>query len=309
MWSGGDVNNDLGQPVRLYQPIPFGRKPSSCSSYIGGGAMSDMKCSHCQSPLYKLANVYDTHGKRYLQLAACNRAACFRSLFPDDDNKLQYGGDGVVVCTIQTITAQENPTKIENDSVPTEWRNVESMSSSEKADLNEWSMEQTTLSESNDMDVLEAKLAALKAKSKITKPLIPSSDGNAMTSNRTADRNYATTGFPVYVLHELAEPPAVMMKDEDDVGLGKIGNQSDDRKIQAMLEKYMAEEDDVTILQAVRCVGGKNTNTSGVSGRTAERDERLSAADRALWTFTDRLKRAPRQVLRYAYGGVPIWSM
>lgn len=270
--------------------------------------MYDIECRHCQSRLYQLAKVFDAQGKRYLQVAACNRASCFRSLFPRDD-KLHYGGDGVVVCTIQTITEQENPTHIDDDSIPTEWNYVESVTNSETVDMNEWSLEPSTLSDSNDMDDLEAKLSALETKSKTTTPSLSSPTEKVILANQVTERNDATTGFPVYVLHELAEPPAVPMVDEDDVGLGKIGNRSDDPKIQAMLEKYLAEEDDETILQALRNSGVKTTHTSGVHGTTAERDERLSAADRALWTFTDRLKRAPRQVLRYASGGVPIWSM
>ena len=40
-----------------------------------------------------------------------------------------------------------------------------------------------------------------------------------------------------------------------------------------------------------------------------ERDERLSIMDRALFTYTDRLKRMPRQVLRHGCGTIPLWSM
>ena len=67
-----------------------------------------------------------------------------------------------------------------------------------------------------------------------------------------------------------------------------------------MLARYMAEEDDPEILQALK----------GVSvGGGGEEDERLSVEDRVLLGFQDRLKRAPRQVVRYARGGIPLWSI
>jgi hypothetical protein len=65
----------------------------------------------------------------------------------------------------------------------------------------------------------------------------------------------------------------------------------------------MEEEDDQEILMAL---GGGSAGGGGV-GR--EKDERLSAENRALLTFTDRIKRAPRQVVRYAKGGEPMWSV
>ena len=97
-------------------------------------------------------------------------------------------------------------------------------------------------------------------------------------------------------------------QDSDDVGLGNGGrNCKDDAKIQQMLAQYMKDEDDEDILALLRGDGaGAGNNSNFQSG---ERDERLSATDRALLQFTDRLKRCPRQVLRYAHGGTPLWSM
>lgn len=40
-----------------------------------------------------------------------------------------------------------------------------------------------------------------------------------------------------------------------------------------------------------------------------EEDERLSEEARILLGFQDRLRRAPRQVVRYAPGGKPLWSI
>ena len=46
----------------------------------------------------------------------------------------------------------------------------------------------------------------------------------------------------------------------------------------------------------------------GGNGATEE-DERLSEEDRILRGFQDRQRRAPRQVIRYASGGEPLWSI
>jgi pre-rRNA-processing protein TSR4 len=62
----------------------------------------------------------------------------------------------------------------------------------------------------------------------------------------------------------------------------------------------MAEEDDVEILSAIR---------GSLGGGGTEKDEKLAEDDRVMLMYTDRVKRAPRQVLRYAKEGTPIWSI
>ena len=54
-------------------------------------------------------------------------------------------------------------------------------------------------------------------------------------------------------------------------------------------------------------VSGAGGNGSG--GKSRQRDERLTITDRALRAFTERLQRAPRQVVRHAPGGTPLWSL
>jgi hypothetical protein len=67
-------------------------------------------------------------------------------------------------------------------------------------------------------------------------------------------------------------------------------------------------EDDEEILLALK--GGKKINSGGnFGGSGGERYERLPLEERALLAFSTLLKRSPGQVARYAYGGVPLWSM
>jgi hypothetical protein len=128
-------------------------------------------------------------------------------------------------------------------------------------------------------------------------------------SRRNEESNqpsFSDSSFRCFELHMLQEPCArkVHGTDDDDVGMCASGTDSD--KIQRMLARYMAEEEDEEILAALR--GSSDVGGGGISN-WKERDERLSAEDRALLTYTDRLKRSPRQVVRYAYGGEPLWSM
>jgi hypothetical protein len=96
---------------------------------------------------------------------------------------------------------------------------------------------------------------------------------------------------------QLEPPPSNPVFEDDDVGLS-----ADDDKIRNMLARYMAEEDDEIILAALR---GRDTG-GDIMG---EEDERLTEEARLFRGFQDRLHRVPRQVVRYARGGGPLWSI
>ena len=193
-----------------------------------------------------------------------------------------------------------------------------------------------------DFDELESQLAAIEArgiassnttttttKSSSIKKSTPKSKHNHHTSTTTAQTQ--NDGFPCYLLHGLQEPPMIpisanQIHDMDDVGLsGNTTSKNDQNKIQQMLQQYMEQmEDDVDILNLLQqqqqssVSHGNNGNINRTTSNhhhhhhhqsIMERDERLSIMDRALFTYTDRLKRIPRQVLRHGVGTIPIWSM
>ena len=194
-----------------------------------------------------------------------------------------------------------------------------------------------------DLDELESQLAAIEAQSIHDGTLSTSSSVQQSTKKNTKPNNSNSTrreqpsddGFPCFMLHGLQEPPAIpttyhhhhdddAMTLQDEVGLS--GNsKNDQQKIQLMLQQYMEEmEDDTDLLHLLQQQHHSTSSPSlqyhGTSKqkepqqhRSGERDERLSDLDRALFTYTDRLKRIPRQVMRHAGGGghtsVPIWSM
>jgi hypothetical protein len=187
----------------------------------------------------------------------------------------------------------------------------------------------------DDFDALESQLAAIEARNATT----PSSSATTSvkkknTMNKTKSTGNTITspidGFPCYMLHGLREPPAIQLhhdasiQDKDDVGLsGSTTSKNDQRKIQQMLQQYMEEmEDDTDMLHLLQQqqqqisfsssnkYNGKSSNHHHHHTKNPmERDERLSVMDRALFTYMDRLKRIPRQVLRHGIGTLPLWSM
>ncbi|MBV5333173.1 hypothetical protein JZU54_06450, partial [bacterium] len=84
--------------------------------------------------------------------------------------------------------------------------------------------------------------------------------------------------------------------------------------VDAMLSRYLDVEDDEEILSALRGGTGAGGNRDGSCGGGSgggggERYERLPPEERAFLSFKRRLRRVPGQVARYAYGGVPLWSV
>jgi hypothetical protein len=159
---------------------------------------------------------------------------------------------------------------------------------------NDWGLDENETS----LEDVEAMVAAMEmegstSKTKPAKPKVSNKKFYKETSN----------AFPCFEIHAIQEPvvPRGCNLDDDDVGM--VGGS--DAKIQQMLARYMAEEEDEDILAAIRGSSGRGKDGGG----RGEKDERLSPEDRAILAFTDRVKRSPRQVVRYAKGGVPLWSM
>ncbi|CAB9504486.1 expressed unknown protein [Seminavis robusta] len=174
---------------------------------------------------------------------------------------------------------------------------------------NEWTVDSD---EDNDDD-LEQQVAAMELKQSSTLPKTTNSKNSNHKKKKkpSADEASSSTALPCFELHSVLEPPSKKQHrqgddddDEDFIGTATSGS---DAKIQQMLAKYMAEEEDPEILAALQQEGATGGNNGGSKSR--EKDERLKAADRALLAFTDRIKRSPRQVLRYAPNGIPMWSI
>jgi len=281
-----------------------------------------------------------SHVDHTLQVFACNRAACINGLFDGEDDGSTCGnpsfwcggGEGVVVCRrfvvmerdhtgIPSPEASASADVALSSSVWVDDDNVEEstlddgvacVAAAGTDDDNEWSLDigggDTANGEAITMGEIEAQLAAMEASSTF------SSKSNKKKSGMKKEQGASSPcrTFPCYELHSLREPPAPVCTtnrtaamDEDDVGI----DGGDEGKIQRMLERYMAEEDDEEILNALRVADGTGFGGVAEMGGGRERDERLSTEDRVLLTYSDRLKRSPRQVVRHAPGAIPIWSL
>ena len=310
MWASGEDTNDDGIPVRLYQPILYSGRASNVAadptfSHVGGIPsyfesdaavnVNTPQCACCNQEMPLLLQLHipsQQQVSRTLYVFGCNQGSCVSSIF--ETSKFSLGGDGVFVC-------KRSQPGSGADSAATRTTIAESTSpwaTDEKGNTeNDWDV---TDADSNleDMEAMVAAMEMDESKGKVerTKQKRPASKGsNDADSGKTPE-------FSCFEIHSLQEPTTVKDHDMDDDDVGMVGGS--DAKIQQMLARYMAEEEDEDILAAIRGAGG----TGGGGGR-GERDERLSADDRALLTFTDRVKRVPRQIVRYARGGIPLFSM
>ncbi len=116
--------------------------------------------------------------------------------------------------------------------------------------------------------------------------------------------------FPRYDLIIYDEPATkntpLAEHDEADSDDDDVMNDKSDAKIQNLLSKYLQEEEDTDILRALKGEGSGKGGSAEISG---EKYERLPPKDRAFMAFSTRVKRAPKQSVRYAYDGIPLWSM
>ena len=111
--------------------------------------------------------------------------------------------------------------------------------------------------------------------------------------------------------------------DDDDDQIG-VETYESEEKIQKLLSNYLQEEEDQDILSALggsgkdsggngELSGGGNGSSGGGGGGGGrgggEKYERLPPEERAFLAFTDRIRRSPKQVVRYAYRGTPLWSI
>lgn len=284
MWNGNEEVNEDGQPVRLYQPIQYGgsnvHADDPTASYIGGPASTARQCPVCGTALVTLLQLHIPTTERSLRIEACNSTSCFRSLF--DTSKFHFGGNGVVAC--ERLSAKEAVT------IKTPDATMKDEESKATKPVDDWGVSGDD--DGMGLDDLEAKLAAMEtsapkgpAKKVASSPRPPKNDGPQAV-------------LPIIALHSMQEPPARTTSDDPrDVGLHGTSNQ----KIEEMLARYLEEEEDQDIIQMLK------GSTSGAGGQ--ELDQDLTEEEMTFLRFSDRIKRAPRQVLRYACGGEPLWSL
>lgn len=158
--------------------------------------------------------------------------------------------------------------------------------------------------ERKDRNVVRARTSSGKKKNLVGDRQLMS------TSSSTAEM---APMFPRYELEIFDEPAGSkgqrdLSEESDDDDGDEIGCGGNDNEVQKMLAKYLEEEKDEDILAALQGKsGGDGQAGGGAVGE--EKYERLPPDERAFLAFAERLKRAPRQIARYAYGGIPLWSI
>lgn len=163
---------------------------------------------------------------------------------------------------------------------------------------------------------------SLSSPSRASREQQDADDADECGGSSTTATSDALPSFERIDLLTMNEPPARRRRgggddsDDDDGDDYDYGDEEceggKDSKVERMLSRYMDMEDDEEILSALRGgldVGSGHGFRGGGSGVGGERYERLPPEEQAFLSFTRRLRRAPGQVCRYAYGGSPLWSV
>eukprot|EP00986_Skeletonema_menzelii_P018552 scaffold26656_cov149-Skeletonema_menzelii.AAC.17 len=165
-----------------------------------------------------------------------------------------------------------------------------------------------------DMSDLETMLMNCEMQSHATALPTKTSVPQANSNHHAKEKRRDVSG-PSFVHHDLEmidEPVGKTQNDssddenDDDDFVANV----DSSKVDSMLSRYLEMEDDEDIIAVLK--GGSNTTTNTCGGGNVEggeKYERLKPEEKAFMLFSKRLKRAPAQVCRYAYGGEPLWSI
>eukprot|EP00537_Pseudo-nitzschia_pungens_P000510 CAMPEP_0172366096 /NCGR_PEP_ID=MMETSP1060-20121228/13566_1 /TAXON_ID=37318 /ORGANISM="Pseudo-nitzschia pungens, Strain cf. cingulata" /LENGTH=434 /DNA_ID=CAMNT_0013089813 /DNA_START=46 /DNA_END=1348 /DNA_ORIENTATION=+ len=311
MWNNGDDVNECGEPVELYLPVQAPPRKSNTApqdSHIGGHHSFDERftpcCDTCGDKMclmsqLRLQKKSSETGDDFLSDSFAlfhvrkKNALVNSNLRMDSVRQEDRAFSNALKSEFRLAVAKKKP------SVPVAPKKSSWYDDNDDggSDDDDWGM-------GGDDDVnLENAVAAMEKKLDEGGALVVATKKTASktTASSSSNSKAGKNAFDCYLLKKQSEPRSTksFLEDEDDVGLSES-----DEKIRNMLARYMAEEDDKDILAAL---GGAN-GTGSDSGGTEE-DERLSEEDRVLRGFQDRQRRAPRQVIRYADGGKPLWSI
>lgn len=315
MWQDGQDSNEDGTPVRLYQPILYSKRlaDDATVSHIGGTPTyfdSDAKvskttphCSSCKEEMMLLLQLYNPDTERTLYVFGCNKGSCVAAAFGESQFSLGGGGrfvsrhsqpgEEIKVTEEKAMTEQPSTTTDAVESSP--WGTDDTNNGDDNN--GDWDV---TDGDDDNVDDVEAMVAAMEMEGNVIKV----EKKKSSRAKQSQNHDDSSSSLPCFEIHSLQEPPRpyqdVDDDDEDDT-VGVMGA-SDDKHIQELLARYLQEEEDPDILAALQ-----GSSTGG--GRIGEQEEQLPPEDRAMLAFTNRVKRSPRQIVRYARGGIPMWSV
>jgi hypothetical protein len=195
------------------------------------------------------------------------------------------------------------------------------------------------------MEMLSARDASYKASN--TKSLTAPAAASLVTAKQTASSTAATSkdwsiqlARVCYPLNDLDDPymeiDKVTPDDDDDDEADEDEDSDDDKEDEAhiaqLLSEYMSSEEDTSVVEMLKNIETHNRTVSSAKGKAAitdrakpgkahaemdeddreddKFDKQLARADpksKAELLFQKIVSYAPRQVLRYAYCGKPLW--
>ena len=297
------------------------------------------KCCKCDEQMYLLlqlnAPVDDLD--RTMYVFSCNNPSChlIEEKYGDEIAKARFrpnfGGTrgGSVRCFRSQQLKHQQKQRIQKETPPPEAKVQKSQSLAD----NDWGMDFDCDSDDDNgwgdnfeadsktdntisMNDLERMLVDCEMQStQAAKVSAKSSAPEAKKDEQAKEMQSAISGpsFEHLDLEMIDEPVGKALNDssddendEDDLGANNV----DSSKVDSMLSRYLEMEDDEDIIAALK--GGSNATSStnvGGSGSGGEKYERLKPEEKAFMLFSKRLRRAPEQVCRYAYGGEPLWSI
>jgi pre-rRNA-processing protein TSR4 len=296
MWNSEEEVNENGEVIQLYVAAkgpPRKRNTNTVESHIGGLAhqREAPTCGMCQDSTklivqLRLPNKSTAEGikvDRMLYVFSCSRATCFKRLqFVDG---FAPADSGIMACQVAKTPA----VIIQRELVPMVPAKSSWYADDNDDDDNDWGVD------GGGMESLEQAMAEME--NKLEDGALPKRPKKSSWKPASKIDESGGDAFHCYMLTKQTEPPASNPALEDD----DVGLSTDDEKIRNMLARYMAEEEDENILAALR---GRDIGVD-----IGEEDERLTEESRLFRGFQDRLHRVPRQVVRYAPGGTPLWSI
>ncbi len=296
------------------------------------------RCSNCEGPLFQIIQLHAPIPSldRSLYVYGCNNASCIQQLFTSTSN-FHLGGNGIITCLRSqqpSASTDINQNKNSQNEQPTLKSKIVEKSSSEWWDDtanntddwfdgdDEWGdcgNNSETKNDATTMEDLEAMLNAMetsnsaetKKKKKNTKK--KTMNEQPAPANSIKNKIIPKGMFPKLDLEFFEEPYHGSFSkannfddDDDDVDMS---NEEDNGKINFLLSKYLKEEEDEELVRLIQTGACAPTSNSNKGGNNEERYEKMSQQEIIFQSFTNRMKRAPHQVVRYAYGGIPMWSM
>lgn len=299
----------------------------------------EVKCTLCNQPMHLLLQLNAPLDEldRTLYVFGCNQPSCHTST--STETMLGGGGNRFRPCfgggSVRCFRSQQ-PWKTSGgvdikpsvEKVPPKVSQLEDNDWGDDDDDDwgdatcddddEWGASATisTKAKSQDitMDDLEAMISKCEMQSASKSKVKASSTKTASNNKQTVKVTSTAPSFCRYDLEMINEPCSKRINsndsddDDDDDDIDAGGANNTESKVNQLLSRYLSTEDDEEILSALK--GGDISYSGGGGGdKGGERYERLPPEERAFVSFSKRLKRAPEQVARYAYGGVPLWSM